>query len=200
MNMKLVSSLFLLLLAITFTNLSCHKTCEGISEREDISLSQAYKDSICHFSQGAQWVFKSNTGDDDTAILGNVTYLFSRGDCIMSGRRGDDCCGRKWYEDAQQSLSFSGNDGLDKLKEIGLSNSTYRVNQITVTFNFQVPDTGQPVQISVDGVLLKDVYIWNYFTNNNFPNKVYWSVSKGLVKYEYLLQNNSTIVYERTDL
>ena len=195
--MKLFFYLCLLLGAASgLMGLSCEDNCNDTPSKEYVLLSQSYKDSICHFNPGIQWIFKSDGGDNDTATTRKIVYDLSEGDCITGGRR-RDCCGKRFYEDVKLNLVFSGNDDLDKISSIGLSNSSFQTyNRAQVLYDFK-HDT--PLSIIIDGVMLEDVFLWSASPHDNFPDKVYWSISKGLVRYEYTLPNNSQI-YERTDL
>ncbi len=196
--MRLVLCLFIFPLSIALTSLSCRRDCEHPNGRIDVPINQEYKDTVCHFTTGEQWIFKSsNGGDIDTAIVRNFVSTYEIGNCRQVGRV-PECCEDYWYEGIKLLLHFSPNSAMTRPDTITLSEHA----NSTVSYKFNYDSHKSALQMNINGKTLKDVYVWkNTIINENLLFKVYWSISKGLVSYQYYsLSTNTLITYERTDL
>jgi|GEM_PF-3845543 len=178
--------------------LQCKKCKEG-KRRVNIDIANNVKATLFQFSSNTRWVFKSNTGDLDTAFLGAPLYSYDNGNCV-----GEDCCEMEYVESAHQKINFQvGTDGLDKFTEfyfpshcvLALGNSfTFSTNQ---SFNNAYKTT-----VSINGTSLNDIEYRIALGPNKgdiYIDAVYWSLSKGLVRYDYQQLDGSFISYERQD-
>jgi len=195
--MKLLITLFILFSVITLTSLSCRRDCENPNGRIDVPVSQKFKDTICHFSSGEQWLFQNSSGDKDTVIVGSYFSNYTIGNCRQVGRV-PSCCENYWYEHPKLLLYFSKHDeGIKKPDTISFSKS---INSLFY-YDFNSESPASPVEMTVDGVTLNDVYLWQDPSVTNVrPYRTYWSITKGLVSYHYYPLNGNFIIYERTDL
>lgn len=195
--MKLNLILSLLFLATTLTSLSCHRDCENPNGRIYVPVNQEFKDTICHFSPGEQWIFQNSSGDKDTVKVGNYFSHYVIGDCRQTGRV-PSCCENYWYEKPTLLLYFSKHDeGIKKPDTI----SFYKNTNNLFYYDFNPESQPSALEMTVDGVTLTDVYLWQDASLKNYrPYRTYWSVSRGLVSYQYYLLNGTFVIYERTNL
>ncbi len=195
--MNLILKLFILLLSITLTSLSCRRDCENPNGRIDVPVSQEFKDSICHHTPGTQWIFQNSSGDKDTAIIGKYFSNYMMGGCRQVGRV-PECCEYYWYENKKLLLYFSKHEeGIKKPDTISFSKNTNNL----FYYDFNSESYKSTLQMTVDGVTLTDVYLWqDPSIINSRPYRVYWSITKGLISYHYYLSDGTFAIYERTNL
>lgn len=186
-----------------FFCLQCKK-CKDGEKRENLDIPIDQKNAIFRFSEGTQWVFKSNGGDMDTFYLGPLLYSYLNEGTCKDIR---DCCTKQYPQIIRQNINFVLDaDGLDKIN-YHYDNLTHwlkpKIGAAYEFSNFQSFNDFYKSTLNVNGTTLNDVESVIHLGPNLGDigiDAVYWSLSKGLVRYDYQNADGSFIIYERQDL
>lgn len=188
----------LLMLSPLFLCLQCKKCKEG-ENRQNVEVAGNVKSTLFQFAEGSRWVFKSNTGDMDTVFLGALSYTDGNGDCVDHR----DCCTKRYYQQISQPLNYTNDiDGLIKFNKfyfpehviLSSGGGSFEFSS-SQTFNLNYKEN-----LIVNGTSLSDVQSRVSGPSvGPLVDKVYWSLSMGLVRYDYLQSDNTYIIYERQD-
>jgi hypothetical protein len=185
--------------------LQCKKCKEG-ENRENREMPVDQRKAIFHFLEGTRWVFKSNVGDMDTVYLGPLVYFYDDGYCKDDPK---GCCTKIYTQILKQNLNYVEDvDGLDKFVDFNNYHLEYSLRSLgagSFTFsNNQWFYNDYKEVLVVNGTTLSDVKSRSVpagtILGDIYPDIAYWSLSKGLVRYDYQNANATYTVYERQDL
>jgi hypothetical protein len=199
---------YLIMIAIgltTILSVSCKKCKQG-GESQYVDLpSYQFQAIFQQYAIGTKWVFKSNLGDYDTYTIGEITTQYSDGTCDDSR----ECCKKIYYQHVYQKIiPTRDNDGLAKFTSSFYQHATYSIDGDGMgAFSFSTIesyDMSYKESLSLSGgVTFNDIKIVSHANphkGDNGVDIVYWSLSKGLVRYDYEQADGSFISYERQDL
>ena len=178
------------------------KRCRDGEKKENVDIPIDQKNAIFRFSEGTRWVFKSNGGEMDTVYLGPLLYYYDNGNCQDS-----KCCTKLYVQIIKQRFTtVSDLDGLDKIDYHYDNGSHWLRGKLGGTFEFstyQSFNKNYKSILTVNGTTLNDVE-YQVYPGVNLGDAgidaAYWSLSKGLIRYDYQKADGSFIIYERQDL
>ena len=200
---KKIILLFILLCPVLF--LQCKKCKEGENkEFADIPIDQ--KNAIFRFSEGTRWVFKSNGGEMDTVYLGPLLYSYDDAGYCKDEPKG--CCTKVYSQIIRQKFNtILDSDGLDKIDYHMDKWDHWLIGKLGENFSFSKQQEFYTYYykktLIVKGITLTDVesrFDYGVTMGDIGIDAAYWSLSKGLVRYDYQKADGSFIIYERQDL
>jgi hypothetical protein len=178
----------------------CKKCKEG-ENRENSDVAENVKATLFQFSEGTRWVFKSDMGEMDTVFLGPQTYSYDNGSC----RDTRECCTKIYHQQIVQTLNYRPDaDGLVKFSQFKFPDHVL-LYQGVGGFSFsnnQSFDNAYKSTFVISGTTLNDIEVQSSPspTIGTVADIAYWSLSKGLVRYDYFQGGITYIKYERQDL